>query len=134
MSKVRTWEEIEKAWEEMTYMSCKPDFSILSSNYITDENKSVKWNREQVEINNKNYKNKVKELNTRKNKRRDEILNDIYKYIQEEVGHGISLNSAIKIWNYAYEREHDYGIFDIKCCLDYVTDLISDILDEYNRG
>lgn len=133
MSKVKTWEEIEDDFNRMNAMSCKPNFTKLPKGWITDENQSVKWNREQVELNNQNYQKAVKELNAKKNKARDAVYEDIYKKIQDEVGHDISRQSAIKIWNYAYEKGHAYGWIDIKNCLDDIVDLVSDILDEQYR-
>lgn len=130
MSKVKDWEEIEKAFDEMNRMSRKPNFAKLPNGWITDENQSVKWNREQVELNNQNYQKAVAELNTKKNKARNEIMEDIYIKIQDEVGYGISKNSAIKIWSYAYEEGHSSGWVNIKSYLDDIIDLISGILDE----
>lgn len=133
MSKVKDWEEIEREFVDMSRMSCKPNFTKLPKGWITDENQSVKWNREQVELNNRNYQKAVADLNTKKNKARDDVLNDIYKRIQYQVGYNLSLNSAIKIWNYAYENGHGYGMREIKCYLDEIVDLVSDILDEQNK-
>lgn len=133
MSKVKDWEEIEREFVDMSRMSCKPNFTRLPKGWITDENQSVKWNREQVELNNRNYQKAVADLNTKKNKARDDVLNDIYKHIQYQVGYNLSLNSAIKIWNYAYKNGHGYGMSEIKCYLDEIVDLVSDILDEQNK-
>lgn len=133
MYKLKSWEEIEDDFRRMNSMSCKPNFTKLPKGWITDENQSVKWNREQVELNNKNYQKAVKELNTKKNKARDNLYEDIYKKIQYEVGYDISRESAIKIWNYAYEEGHSCGWINIKSYLDEIIDLVSDILDEQYR-
>ena len=132
MSKVKTWEEIEDDFRRMDSMSCKPNFTKLPRGWITDENQTVKWNREQVELNNQNYQKAVAELNTKKNKMRDIVLNDIYERIQYQVGHNLSLKSAIKIWNYAYEIGHGFGFNEIKCHLGEIMDLVADILDIQN--
>lgn len=133
MKKIKTWEEIENDFKRMNVMSCKPNFKKLPKGYIIDENQSVKWNRDQVELNNQNYLKAVAELNTKKNKARDDVLYDIYIKIQDEIGHGISLNSAIKIWDYAYDQGHGCGIPDIMIYLNDLIDLVSDILGEYDR-
>ena len=129
MSKVKTWEEIEDDFRRMDSMSCKPNFTKLPNGWITDENQSVKWNKEQVELNNQNYRKAVAELNTKKNKMRDIVLNDIYERIQYQVGHNLSKKSAIKIWNYAYEIGHGFGLHEIKCHLDEIMDLVSEVLE-----
>lgn len=134
MNKVKTWEEIEGDFVRMEAMSCKPNFSKLPKGWITDENQSVKWNRDQVELNNRSYQQAVKELNARKNKARDSVLENIYKKIQDVVGFDISKGSAIKIWQYAYERGHAFGFRDIKIYLDEIIDLVSELLyEQYHR-
>lgn len=127
---MKTWEEIEDDFRRMNSMPCKPNFTKLPKGWIADENQSVKWNREQVELNNKNYQKAVADLNTKKNKARDDVLNDIYEYIQSEVGNSLTRKSAIKIWNYAYEIGHSCGITEIKIHLDEIIELVSDILDD----
>lgn len=130
MSKVKDWEEIEQVLEEVESMSCKPRFPKLPKGWITDENQSVKWNRDQVELNNRNYRKVAEELNAKKNKARDIVLDDIYERIQYDVGHNMSRKAAIKIWNYAYELGHSHGFYCIKNYLDNAVDLVSSILDE----
>lgn len=133
MSKVKTWEEIEDDFRRMNSMSCKPNFLKLPNGWITDENQSVKWNREQVELNNQNYQKAVAELNTKRNKARGAVYEDIFKKIQDEVGHNLSRNSAIKIWSRAYDEGHGCGFQNIKSYLEELIDLISEILDEQDR-
>ena len=115
-------------------MSCKPNFTKLPKGWITDESQTVKWNREQVELNNRNYQKAVKELNTKKNKARDKALEEVYKKIQYEVGHNLSRNSAIEIWSRAYDEGHGCGFPIIKCYLEELIDLVSEILDEQDRN
>lgn len=133
MSKVKTWEEVEDDFRCMNSMSCKPNLTKLPKGWITDENQSVKWNREQVELNNQNYQKAVAELNTKKNEALDAIYEEIYKKIQDEVGYGISKKSAIKIWNHAYSEGHSCGFYTIRSYLEELIDLISEILDEQDR-
>lgn len=133
MNTVKTWEEIEDDFIRMNSMSCKPNFSKLPNRWITDENQSVKWNREQVELNNQNYQKAVAELNTKKNKARDSVYEEIYEKIQDEVGHNLSRNSAIKIWSHAYDEGHGFGFLAIRSYLDELIDLVSEILDEQDK-
>ena len=66
--KVKDWKELIRDMQKVDAMRCKPDFTRLSNNFITDEDKSVKWNREQVEKNHTDYDKEVSRLNTEKNK------------------------------------------------------------------
>lgn len=127
------WDEIQREFEAMQKMSCKPNFSKLPKDWVTDENQSVRWNREQVALNNQNYDREVARLNTEKNKARNSIMADIYLLIQDEVGCGLDKESAKEIWAYAYDKGHSYGIREIKIHLDEIIELVSGIL-ERRRG
>lgn len=97
MSKLKEWSEIQAAFERMESMPCKPEGRKYPPDYIFDEEKSVKWNREEVNRQNQEREEKVKELQRVKNKARDEVMEDIYFAIQQEVGSGISCQDAMKI-------------------------------------
>ena len=124
---VKDWDEIQREFETMEKMSCKPNFRKLPKDWVTDENQSVKWNREQVALNNQNYDKAVAELNTKKNKARDSIMEDIYLFAQDEVGCDLDKESAKEIWAYAYDKGHSYGIREIKIHLDEIIELVSGI-------
>lgn len=125
MGKVKNWNEIRANYERMESMSCKPEDRKYPSDYIFDEEKSVKWNREEVERLNREREEKVKELQRAKNKARDEVMEDIYLAIQREVGGGIDREDAMKIWDCAYERGHAYGWNDIKCWLELISGIVN---------
>lgn len=126
----KSWEEIQNDLDAMAKMPCRPDFKKLPKDFITDEDRSVKWNREQVELNNKKYQDEVSRLNTAKNKARDAANKEIYKKIQDEVGHGISEKAAMKIWDRAYSNSHAYGVMEVLNELDDLIDFVKSILDE----
>lgn len=88
-----TWDKAIENYEKACRMSCKPDFQRLPKDYITDEDKSVKWNREQVEENHDTYDKEVARLNTEKNKERDKVMQDVYLKIQQELP-GLTLKKA----------------------------------------
>lgn len=123
------WSDIQKELESASAMSCKPlGLSRYSKDHVFDENKSVKWNREQVEKANQRYDAEVARLNAEKNKRMNAAYNAIYARIQEDVGHGLSLYSAQAIWGYAEDRGHSYGFYATIAYLDDLMDLVSRIL------
>lgn len=71
-----SWEDIQNEFDIMNRMSCRPvGLQKVPGNHIFDEDQSVKWNREQVELNNKKYQSEVARLNTEKNKARDSVYN-----------------------------------------------------------
>jgi hypothetical protein len=127
------WIDIGQKFEAMANMGCKPcGFKRVPSNFVFDEDKSVKWNKEQAQKNNDDYDNEVKRLNQEKMKRRDEIYEEIYKIIQEEVGFEISEKKAAKIWEYAYDRGHSAGWYEIIVNLEEIEEFAKFVLDEKN--
>ena len=75
---IKDWIELIDEMRTVEAMSCKPDFNRLPNEFITDEDKSVKWNREQVEENHIAYDKEVVKLNATKNKSRDKVMQDVY--------------------------------------------------------
>ena len=124
---VKDWQEIQRMYDEMQKMSCKPSFLRVPGDYVFDENRSVKWNREQVAENHRKYDQEVARLNTQRNKRRDEILEEIYKRIQAEVGSGFSRESAKAVWLYACKEWSSCNIRDILCYLQRLLELLRTI-------
>lgn len=127
------WIDIGQKYTAMENMGRKPyGFKRVPSNYVFDEDKSGKWNKEQAQKSNDDYDNEVKRLNQEKMKRRDEIYAEIYKAIQEEVGFGISEKKAKKIWWYAYDRGHSAGWNEIIFNLEEIEELVKFVLDKKN--
>ncbi len=132
---MKSWAEIQQDFDNMDRMSCVPSgIKKLRSDHVIDMDQSVRWNQEQVRLNNEKYQEEVKRLNRDKNKRRDAVYEDIYKKIQNEVGYGLTRGKAIAIWNYAWERGHSAGISDVLCCLYELIDLVRDILADEGGG
>lgn len=129
-NKTKSWNEIQEDFDRMQRMSCVPvDIKKVPENYVFDEDQSVKWNKEQVEINNRKYKEEVARLNTLKNKARDSVHEDIFKNIQREVGQDLSRDKASAIWRYAYDQGHAYGISEIKIYLDEIIEVVKKVLE-----
>lgn len=52
--------------------------------YVTDENKSVKWNREQVKLEQKKYAEALEKFNYELKKRKKEFYDNLTNYLIEE--------------------------------------------------
>lgn len=114
MELIKNWQTIRTEFEAMERMSCVPvGIRKVKADHIFDEEKSVRWNREMAEKNNADYQAEVARLNTEKNKRRDAILEDIYRLIQEDVGHNLSRAKAQRLWAYAWEHGHANGFSEV---------------------
>ena len=127
---VRDWQAVQTEFEAMEQMSCVPaGIKKVREDHIFDEEKSVRWNREMVEKNNAEYQAEVARLNTAKNKRRDAILEDIYRLIQEDVGHNLSRIKAQRLWAYAWEQGHANGFPDVYYHLQDMVEFARMLLD-----
>ena len=101
--------EIEQAYKKACEMSCRPDASFVKvkTGDVIDEEKSVRWNREEVERLQNAYSEEVKRLNREKNKAIGDAADRAIKYIANELN--ISFEKATVLWDFIYERHHAYG-------------------------
>lgn len=125
-----TLEEIEKKLVEVSNMSCKPDkekFYCYKSNsdlIVIDEEKSVKWNREEVARRNAEYDAEVKRLGVEINRVRHETDLLAKSYIEQETG--MNDNQSSICWRYIFREYHAY-IGDLISHLAEFTDLYNQI-------
>lgn len=125
-----TWNDVVAKFFDYYNMSCKPDFKRMKQGTIIDEDKSVRWNKEQVLKNNEDYDKEVARLNTLKNKARDEANECALLYIQNKVGNNCSKDKALSILNFAYEYSHANGINEIGICLEDLIKLARTLMAE----
>lgn len=112
-------------------MSCVPkNIKKVKPGYVFDESESVKWNREQVKINNAVYQAEVARLFTEKNKAREDVINMITEKIQSEIGASLSKRKAKAIWNFAYKERSSYGIYDVCNYLFNLIDLVKILAED----
>ena len=114
--------DIKRLYEmasEYTEFSCKPKNPKYKVGTIIDEDKSVRWNREEIERLNDIHTEEVKKLNRKKNLLLANIEDAIEKYIIEETK--VSKKRAEKIYKYLYEEYHSYGIRE---CIRHLDDLL----------
>lgn len=104
---------------QYTDFSCKPSYKKYKEGTIFDEEKSVRWNKEEVEKRNNLYQEEVKKLNRKKNQMYEELVNLIKQYIIQEAN--VSDERAAKIYNYLYEEYHSYGLTE---CINHLDDLL----------
>ncbi len=94
------------------HFSCKPDkeeYPYPKTGDILDENRSVKWNREEVERQRQAYLDRADELNRRKNAICNAFDDRIVTLLAKE--YRFSKEESRKIWNYAYGQEHSGGTY-----------------------
>jgi hypothetical protein len=130
------WETIAKDYEQIESMSTKPDstkFHRYNENDIIDENKTVKWNREEIIRRNDTYKAEKARLQAVRNEALCSIINDIKEVFSDELStyHINSKKSgkeiASLIYNKAYEDSYSYGIYDVLQKMDDYMDFIYEL-------
>lgn len=129
--------EMYKTIEETTSISkTNENYPIYTENYIFDENKSVKWNKEEVIKRNKlrdeeimrcqsirkqflyNCENNIIHCITVKLIKRNIVKTDISTAVEK----------AIKIFNLAWDKGHSDGIYEVCIYIDEIMNFIEDIV------
>ena len=80
------WAAIEEYFDDFLCFSTKPTKEKLDANYIFNEDKSVKWNRTEVEKHNKMYDNEVNNLLHQKNRLWNIFVSNLISNIKSEFG------------------------------------------------
>lgn len=125
-----TIEDLKTRWQNWYNMSCKPtDIKKYKTSDVIDENKSVKWNREEIERRNANYNREVANLNTKRNIAREDMYKMIYAYIIDETGGKCNESKAKIIWDYVYRENHHSGSNQLFEALDDMLEFINELLD-----
>ena len=108
---------------DLVHFSTKPKepFKIYPENYVFDEDKSVKWNREQVKIKNEEYTLEKIRLEELEEQTKDKLTEDIAKmlynitddgYLRNEIF--LSVSQLKLIVKYAIEyTENNYDPYNI---------------------
>lgn len=104
-----SFESLQRMMDEVNHLSCKPgpEFKKVAVGTILDEDKSVRWNREEVERIREEYTEEVKRLNRERNKKYTEVIEQIVEFISEETG--LSNEKAKILWEFTYGHHHAYG-------------------------
>lgn len=93
---------------------------------IIDEDKSVKWNKEEVQRLRRAFESKVEELNKYKNLISNAFEDKIIEILAKD--NNVSVAESKKIWSYAYSEEHSCGIGTIISCYEEFVSVYADLL------
>lgn len=120
---------ILESWE-MFYrnFSCKPDeteFPKYKHDDVIDEDKSVKWNREEIERRINARTEEVKRLQTLRNKLDNLYEKTAIKVLAKE--YKISIKEASILWRKAYEDSHSSGITSVYSTFVELADMYEEL-------
>lgn len=124
----KTIEEITAMFEEAEKMPCSPKEKPLKKDYITDEDKSVRWNRKQVEQSQQAYKEETLRLRQKRNEAFAAARHELLLYIQNSLNKEFPEEKCELILSRAYEEAHAYGVRSVIDLVDEYTDFVNDLL------
>lgn len=125
--KTRDWFDIQNEYMEMCNMSCRPSKKKLKEGTVIDMDKSVRWNIEQVEKHNKEVEDEVKTLNTKKNKWRDTLREEILEKIVVEADLIDNTKQADLLYQYVMSNFGDFSIQYSFEKMEELVDLFNDV-------
>lgn len=104
------------------------DMKLLPEDYVFDENRSVSWNRLQVDKHNFEYKTRCEKLKSIRSAKIDEWKNAVMSYIQSNSTYPITNSQAQIIYAKAYEDGHAYGLHDVMINVDELIEFIDELM------
>lgn len=120
------YEEIIEKIEAHAYDAPLPKADKYSLTYIFDENKSVRWNREEAVRRNKEYTEKMAEYRHSCAEKSKEFSADITAFVAAETG--LTKEKAAKVAAKAYADKHSDGYRDVLSEAYELAGLLSEIL------
>lgn len=125
---IRSIEEIKNAYVAGEFTSKNP-FSLkkdkLKEGHIFDENKSVKWNKEQVEAHNNLIDNRIKEYREDQSRLSKALHEETIEALQNE--YSLNRKQAERVQSYVYAEYHS-SMFDYFQYLAEVAELAEDVI------
>lgn len=117
-------ESWDMLYKNFSYKPDEKEFPKYNRGDIIDEDKSVKWNREEIERRINVRAKEVKRLKTLGNKLDNLYEKTIIKALAKK--YKISAKEASIIWGKAYEDSHSFGV-------KYVYDTFVELADMYEE-
>ena len=97
---------------------------LIPKDKIIDEDKSVKWNREEVERRIQEAQQKRADLRKEHIQARSEFQSKIYSAIQEYCEVPVSISAAKVMYEYACQESDSYGMEEVACTLYNLIELV----------
>lgn len=124
------WNDLDRAFS----ISCKPTAKRVPKGYVFDEDKSVRWNAEQVESYNAEIQKEVSEKQKARSLAINQAADGIIALIADEFHDKINNEQAKVIWNIAYDRGHFGGKCEIEAQLQQFMSAFYDFIKKGERA
>lgn len=109
----------------------KKDVEKMKDTYVTNENKSVKWNREQVEMNKQKYKQELDAFVQEGKDLRDLFFKDLLGVLM--VGFEFTEKASNYLLNKAWDEGHSEGLESVVQELADLIEIVQDF-NKYNKS
>lgn len=126
---VRSIEELRNAYmagEFKTKLEYVSSMAKLRAGHVFDENQSVKWNRDQLELHNEEIDKKIKAYRDDNSRLSSELHEETIQSLQND--YGLNKEQAEKIQGYAYTEYHS-SMHDYFYHLDELAKLMKDVIE-----
>lgn len=124
------WNDLDRAFD----LSCQPAAKRVPKGYVFDEDKSVRRNAEQVESHNAAIQKEVSEKQKARSLAINQATDGIIALIADEFYGKINNEQAKVIWNFAYDRGHSGGKYEIEAQLQQLMDVFYDFIKKGERA
>lgn len=104
----------------------KPDIKKLKSDYVFDENLTIKQNKDLIKKHNESYEEQMENYNKAYNDKINEFNNDMIIVIGKELN--VSREKANKIFSYVYNEYHSGGRRDVITNAEKLVELLKGII------
>lgn len=117
-------------WGDRVYsLPTIPDnMKLLPEDYVFDPDKSVSWNKLQVNEHNLEYQNRCEELKSIRSAKIDEWKSALMSYIQSNSTYPITTSQAQIIYAKAYQDGHAYGLYDVLINVDELIEFLNELM------
>ncbi len=122
-------EDLKYKWDKVSRFSSRPDperFPIYPKDFVFDEDKSVKWNREERDRANEAVRIEKERLRKVHSDLEEEATDISLKYIMQEAH--MNEKQASLLWSYVFEEYHSY-MNDVFSNLDELIELHNEIVN-----
>ena len=131
-----TWYAYIEEFKNINCMNTQPSkLGYVHPNIgtVIDEEKSVRWNREEVDRLRAEYDKKASELKREKDLKFNELKKNILNTIVDILDNKITKKSALALWERSWEDGHTDCIKQVFFELDRNIELIEIILNNKNK-
>ena len=122
-----------KKLETALNINTKPDrskFPRYRESAVIDENKSVKWNREEIIKRNEAFQKEVSRLQTIRSKEINKVISEICLDIVSQLDNRITLEQAKLIYDTAWAKGYSQGVNCVFNEIDEYIEFVSKFMDK----